>query len=179
MSRVKKRCGSCHTCKRGGLNLDKINKTSRDKSSFLSLPHPVSVFLILSFILSALIFIPSMIFNGDKLAFKIQEHNLFTHIKKAENIAYSILSRKNLDRNGNYSIYLKIETTEQLSKEELVALTQKIVKEVIDRERCYSISLDFGEYGYADFIPENTLTKLSNYSEIDYNTYQLKYVFLN
>ena len=103
--------------------------------------------------------------------------NLFSLMDKANGIPYVINSRKNIDTPQLLRILYNIELLIYMDHTKIKALAQKIVWETISQERCHSISLDFGPYGYVDFAPFGKLLKTGDIPPQDYENYRFHYVF--
>jgi len=151
--------------------------SERGKNSYLSVPKVVFITFIIVISLFILI---SILFTGssdDKKYSDSKSGNLFFLADKAERIIYTIKSRENLDRLDIHRVYIKVDVPEKISHEKIKAVAQKIVKDTIAYEKCQSIAIDFGPYGYVDFAPYGNWLRISKNKPGNYRNYRFKYIF--
>lgn len=147
----------------------------------LLVSHPLffySLIVIIFFVLIFLFFSAST----DKIELSetspiFENKEIFSHLLKTEYISYTIRSRESLDRNNIHRVYFKIEVPRGVNQEYLSAVAQKVVKETIIHERCHSIKIDFGPYGYVDFAPFGDWNKAGEININGYRNYRFNYVF--
>jgi len=112
----------------------------------------------------------------DKRNLNSKNDDLFPLVNKAEGVMYIIKSRENIDSMDIHRVHI-VDIAEKMSHEKLKAVAQKIVKDTIAHEKCNSIAIDFGPYGYVDFAPYGNWLRISNRLPNDYNNYRFKYIF--
>ena len=82
-----------------------------------------------------------------------------------------------MDRSTVHRVFFKIEVLKIDNKETLMALAQKIVKELLSHEQCHGVSIDFGPFGYADFAPYGNWIRSGEIPINNYKDYQFRYIF--
>jgi len=92
---------------------------------------------------------------------------------------YIIKARENLDSMNIHRVHIKVDMPEKMPHEKLKAVAQKIVKDTIAHEKCNTIAIDFGPYGYVDFAPYGNWLRISNRLPNNYNNYRFKYIFFD
>jgi hypothetical protein len=143
-------------------------------SSALSVSKPLFWIFILSF--SFFIFLTlSPLSPKKKESDKKLHQNLFSLISLASSIPFNITQRSNIDYEGIHNIYLQVDVPEGLTQSQLKAIAQKIVQDIIQKEDCYSISVDFGKYGFAEFKPFVATKPLSAVNNLE--NYSFTYIF--
>lgn len=105
------------------------------------------------------------------------DKRFFSHIKCSEDVDYSIISRESIDRRNVHRVYFKVKVEPGLSREELMGLAESLVKNTIKRERCHSITVDFGTLGNADFAPYGNWLLGGEIPIEGYDKYAFKYYF--
>ncbi len=134
--------------------------------SSLSVSKPLFWIFILSFsfivLLALLTQSSTSSFSNQKVA------NLFPLSAQANLVSFKIINRRDVDYQGAHLIYLHVQVPEGLNQTQLKAIAQKVVKDLIKHENFYSVSIDFGKYGYTEFKPPPSL-KLSSPSLADYS----------
>lgn len=142
--------------------------------SVLSVSKPLFWVFILSF--SFFIFLSlSPLSSKKKEADQKLQQNLFSLISLASSIPFYIAHRNNIDYQGGHNIYLVVEVPSGLTQVQLKAIAQKIVRDIIQKEECYSISVDFGKYGYVEFKPSAPSPTLSTTNNLE--NYSFTYIF--
>lgn len=101
----------------------------------------------------------------------------FALARMANDVDFEILFRKNFDQDNVHRVHFRVDVTKNVSQGELKAIAQKIVKDTIEKERCHSIAIDFGIFGYADFAPYGNWLKAGEIPIDDYKNYRFKYLF--
>lgn len=101
----------------------------------------------------------------------------FALARMANDIDFEITFRKNFDQDNVHRVHFKVDVLMNASQGELKAIAQKIVKDTIEKERCHSIAIDFGIFGYVDFAPYGNWLKAGEIPIDDYKDYQFKYLF--
>ncbi|MBN1271575.1 MAG: hypothetical protein JXB26_04825 [Candidatus Aminicenantes bacterium] len=101
----------------------------------------------------------------------------FSLAELAKTIDYSIKSRESYDKRDIHRVYLRVEVHQELSRREFLALAEWIVKKTVMKERCHSITLDFGFLGNVDFAPYGNLIMAGAVPIDSYNNYAFKYYF--
>lgn len=115
--------------------------------------------------------------HDDKKNLNSKNDDLFPLVNEAEGVMYIIKSRENIDSMNIHRVHIKVDMPEKMSHEKLKAVAQKIVKDTIAHEKCNTIAIDFGPYGYVDFAPYGNWLKISNRLPNNYNNYRFKYIF--
>ncbi|HHF43269.1 MAG: hypothetical protein DRI99_08710 [Candidatus Aminicenantes bacterium] len=143
-------------------------------SSSLSISRPLFWIFILSF--SFFIFLSlSPLSSKKKATDQKLRRNLFSLLSMASSIPFYITHRNNIDHEGIHNIYLEVEVPTGLTQTQLKAIAQKIVHDIIQKEECYSISVDFGKYGYVEFKPTTPSQSLSALNNLE--NYSFTYIF--
>jgi len=102
---------------------------------------------------------------------------VFPMAPMAENISFQVLSRKNISIGNSHRVQFRVQIQSLVSKQEFMAVVQKIVKNILQKEDCHSISIDFGVLGYADFAPFGNWAMAGEFPINDYKDYKFKYQF--
>lgn len=144
--------------------------------SFLSVNKSLFWLFILSFsFLSFFIFFTysSQSLSNDDILLK--NSDLFSLALLAASLPFKINTRQNIDYSGVHTIYLQVYVPEGLTKTQIKAIAQKIVKDILSQEYFNSVSIDFGQYGYTEFKPSPAARK--NLSSLTLKDYSFTYIF--
>ncbi|MCJ7679486.1 MAG: hypothetical protein MUP70_02065 [Candidatus Aminicenantes bacterium] len=106
-----------------------------------------------------------------------QSNSLFPLADLAETVSYEILQRKTFSYSDIIRIQFKVQMAGNDSKQNLQAVAQKIVRDTILKNKCHTISIDFGRGGFVDFAPYGKWTMAGEAPILNYKDYRFRYAF--
>jgi hypothetical protein len=112
----------------------------------------------------------------ENLSRSILQHKLAMS-DMGEKIEFSILIRKNIDSGRIRRIYFRVKLNEKGNPEKCKAVAHKIIRDVLEYEKCHGISIDFGPLGQVDFAPDGNWLMAGSVPAGNYDRYQVHYHF--
>ena len=150
-------------------------KRMQEKGPFPKKLWIKAVFLLIIF------FILLTAFEYNKPGEKILSHSILKNklamSDLGENIKFSILIRKNMDSGRIRRIYFRVKLNEKGNTEKYKAVAHKIIRDVLEYEKCHGISIDFGPLGQVDFAPDGNWLLAGSVPAGNYDRYQVNYHF--